>query len=288
MPMIDFDKRCAIVTGGASGVGEALVSALAARGARVAIADISLERAEAVAGRTGGDVRGYRCDVTERGDVEALAAQVQRDMGDIHFVFPNAGIGLGGTLAETDMREFAWLLDVNVLGVFHCIQVFLPLLVECARTGAPAAFVITGSDNSVAVTGAVCSAYTATKHAVLGLADTLRRDLEGSGVGVSILCPGIVNTNIWNGRSTRQERYGGAETVTREFAEMASKSMAQIGQAPDLVAHLCLEGVARGDFIIMTDPQLRDRCNDRHREIEASFDALDARMPAWSGKPQDA
>lgn len=284
--MIDFNNRCAIVTGGASGVGEALVSALVARGARVAIGDISLDRAAAVASRLGDNVRGYRCDVTERGDVEALAAQVQRDMGDIHFVFPNAGIGLGGTLAETEVREFAWILDVNVLGVFHCIQVFQPLLVERARSGAPAAFVITGSDNSVAVTEAVCSAYAATKHAVLGLADALRRDLEGSGVGISILCPGIVNTNIWNGRMTRQERYGGAETVPSEVAETAIKIMAQIGQAPDLVAHLCLEGVARGDFIIMTDPQLRDRCIGRHQEIESSFDTLDARMLDLPDKPQ--
>lgn len=273
-----FNNRNAVITGGASGIGEALAVGLAARGARVAIADISHERALASADLIGNGARGYLCDVTDQASLEALAAAVQRDFGGVNFVFANAGVATPGKLTETDPREFAWMFDVNVMGVFNTIQAFLPLLLAQAELGAPARFIATGSDNSFGITPAVCTAYTATKHAVLALMEGLRRDMDGSGVGMSILCPGVVNTRIWDGRSTRQDRYGGPEVASTEFAEKASKSMVEIGQDPALTARLCLDGVENGDFLIVADPAIRAVAAKRQDEVHAASDILDRRL----------
>ena len=247
----------------------------------MAVADISLDDAAATAAAIGGAARAYRCDVSDRSELDALASAAARDLGGVDMVFCNAGVFVGGPLTEVEPREFDWVFDVNVRGVFNTIQAFAPLLERRAAEGGQARFVLTGSENSVGLPfKGVMTAYTATKHALLALADGLRRDLEDSGVGVSIFCPGAVNTRIWDGRRARHERYGGAAPVGREAAEASAKTFAAIGQDPDLTARLCLDGVANGEFLIITDPAIRAFAEKRHREVEAALDRLDARMEA--------
>jgi len=200
------------------------------------------------------------------------------DFGRINLVFANAGVCIGGKIIDTDPKEFDWMMDVNIRGVFTTIQAFVPGLIEAAEKGQSAHFIFTGSENSLGVPpGAAASCYTATKHGVLGLADTLRRDLADTKVGVSILCPGMVDTRIWDARRTRHDRYGGTAAMPPEFAAVASKVVA-LGQKPELTAELCLEGVERRDFIITTDPKIRSFSSTRHREVDASLDLLDARL----------
>jgi NAD(P)-dependent dehydrogenase (short-subunit alcohol dehydrogenase family) len=268
-----------VITGAASGIGKALAQALAAQGAHVAVADISDDAAERTAAALGSPAKGYRCDVTDGAEVETLAKAVSRDFGRVNFVFANAGVYLNGKLPETDPKEFQWLFDVNVGGVFNTIRAFAPMLLQEAAEGRPARFVLTGSENSVGlpIVG-VNTAYTATKHAVLGMADGLRRDLEGTGVGVSILCPGAVNTEIIDSRRARQDRYGGVVTAAPEVLAASREVMARLGQDPDMTARICLEGVEQGEFVIIADPKIRLFAPARHREIEAALDVSDRRL----------
>ncbi|HKX78449.1 MAG TPA: SDR family NAD(P)-dependent oxidoreductase [Novosphingobium sp.] len=263
--MGDFDTIRAVVTGGGSGIGAALADALVARGARVASADMS-------------DAAAYRCDVTDRAELDALAAAVERDLGGVDMVFANAGVYVGGSLGDMDPREFDWLFDVNVRGVFNTVQAFLPILLRGATSGR-ARIVITGSENAVGLPSHVVNtAYTATKHALLAMADGLRRDLEGTGVGVSILCPGAVNTRLWDSRRARQDRFGGSAPVTGEPAAAAEKLIAEVGQDANVTARICLDGVAGDEFLIITDPTVRSFAERRHREVEAALDRIDARL----------
>src|SRR5437773_10492777 len=176
-----FKDSVAVVTGAASGIGKALCERLAERGARVAAADLSTEGAQATAELIGNGARAYTCDVSDRAAVCTLAAAVLRDLGSVNLVFANAGVALPGKVGDTDPREFQWLFDVNVGGLFNTIQAFLPPLLAAAAKGETAHFISTGSENSVGVPlTAPSSVYTATKHAVLGLCAGLHRDLAGT------------------------------------------------------------------------------------------------------------
>jgi NAD(P)-dependent dehydrogenase (short-subunit alcohol dehydrogenase family) len=274
--MAEEGAGIAVITGGAGGIGFAFASALAERGVRLAIADISEEKAQDAAARLGAAAKGYGCDVTCAESLERLAAAIERDFGHINWLFANAGVAIGGKLTETSTREFEWLFDVNVTGTFRTIQTFFPLLQNSADKGLPARVVFTGSENSVGLpTTGEMTAYTATKHAVLALADGLRRDLQGSGIDVSIFCPGLVNTGLWDSRRVRQDRYGGAEAMPEQEEEFVKNLFASEGQDPALTARIALEGIDRGDFLVITDPKIRSFATERHEEVEGALDTLD-------------
>lgn len=273
-----FSGAIAVITGGASGIGLSLAKALAKDGARVAIADISADRADAAAADIGASARGYRCDVSDRAAVLALAADIQHEFGDAQFVFANAGVFVLEKLHETRPADFDWLFDVNVRGVFNTIQSFAPQLLAQASRGKRCRMILTGSENSVGLPfEGIMTAYTATKHAILAMGDGLRRDLEGTGVGVTVLCPGPVNTDIWNARRVRQERYGGAEPAALEVEDAMNKVFTTFVH-PDVTAHLCLEGVVRDEFLVITDPRIRAYADQRHAEVSAALDRLDTHL----------
>ncbi len=282
--MSNFNNTVAVITGAANGIGKSLAIALADVGARVAIADVNLSRATELAEALGPKVRAYRCDVTERSQIEALAEGVINDFGQINYVFANAGVAVPGSILATDPAEFDWLLDVNIRGVFSTIQVFVPLLMKSAEAKQAAHFIITGSENSFGISNTgPSSAYTMTKQASLALAETLRRDLAESAVAVSIFCPGLVDTKLYDARRTRQDRYGGESAMPQEYAERASAAMAQ-GQDPGVTAALCLAGVANDEFLIITDPKIREFSGKRNTEINHALDIVDTRLANWMTK----
>ena len=276
--MAIFEHAVAVVTGGGSGIGKSIAAGLIARGVKVAIGDISGDAAKSAAAELGEGTRGYACDVTDRNALDGLAEKAQADLGHITLVFANAGVCISGSLLDTDPKEFDWLIDVNVKGVFATIQTFAPLLIANAAGGRQTHLTITGSENSLGVPPVgPASAYTMTKHAILGLADTARRDLAETGVGVSILCPGMVDTQLYNSRNHRQGAYGGASALPPEDLQMAKQFMAQ-GQDPELTAALCLQGMENGEFMIIADPTIRNFAEKRNREVEAALDTLDGRL----------
>lgn len=278
---VTWNGSVAVITGGASGIGRAMAEQAASRGARVAIADISEARATAVADEiraTGATACGYACDVSDRDQLYRLAERVRGDLGGVNLLFNNAGVVVTGTIEETTAEDAAWLVSVNLLGAFNGINAFLPMLREARSAGLPAHIVATGSENSLGLPPGVASFYTATKHAVFGLMDALRRDLSDSGIGVSIICPGLVNTNIYDAGRNRAEGFGGPILISAEQADAARQFMAR-GQDPQLTARLAFEGLERGDFIIVTDPTIAACARLRAEQVEAALQVAEGRSP---------
>ena len=197
--------RVAVVTGGASGIGLAMAQRLAAEGMRIVLADIErpvLARGDELA-RAGVDVLTVPADVSLAGDVEALAATTLEHFGDVHLLCNNAGVGSRGLpIAELPLEDFSWVLGVNLFGVIHGIRSFLPHLL---RNG------VGHIVNTASISGLYhlprMGPYNASKAAVVALSETLRFELEASGVGVSVLCPSWVRTNISTSDRNRPERF---------------------------------------------------------------------------------
>jgi NAD(P)-dependent dehydrogenase (short-subunit alcohol dehydrogenase family) len=237
----------AVITGAASGIGAALAEQLAARGTHVILADIELDRAEACAAAiraTGGKAVATHVDHADRASIDALAAFARATLDSIDLVVANAGVGAGGPLWSTPQRNIDWVFAINLLGPIWVAQAFLPLMIDA---GQPCRFAITGSEHSLGLPsrGGQASVYTVSKHAVLGVAETLRRDLAETQVAVSVICPAVVLTDIWNPLRTRHERFGGPRVMER-------RASTEPGLTPAEAATRILDGFDAGEFYVFT------------------------------------
>lgn len=237
----------AVITGAASGIGAALADYLAARGTHVILADIDADRAETVASAIrakGGTATACSVDHADRSSIEALAGFAKAELESIDLVVANAGVGAGGPLWSTPQRNIDWVMAVNLMGPIWMAQAFVPLLIEADR---PSRFALTGSEHSLGLParGGQASIYTVSKHAVLGVAETLRRDLAETQVEVSIICPAVVLTEIWNPLRTRHDRFGGPRIMER-------RTSTEPGLTPDEAAARILDGFDAGEFYIFT------------------------------------
>lgn len=268
--METFSGRNAVITGGASGIGLAIAEALVAEDAGVAIADVNLEAAEAAAGQLGERARAYRCDVTKLADIEALAASAWNDFGAIDLLFNNAGVMPGAApLTATEANDLRWVYEVNVFGAWNVCQVFTRRFTE---QGTLAHIVNTGSENSLCALAPMMAAYNSSKHAVLGFTDILRQELPGH-IGISLLCPGIVKTALSSSVEARPAEFGGPKQNL--LGEM------QVGMEPREVARRCLEGIRRGDFLIVTHYATRYLAAERCSEVMQAFDSQTEEYDGW-------
>ncbi|MET0895958.1 MAG: SDR family NAD(P)-dependent oxidoreductase, partial [Acidimicrobiia bacterium] len=257
----------AVVTGAASGIGRGIAEAFARRGADVVVADIEADRAAEVASTL--EVGGTRaiavgCDVTDASSIEDLAARAWEELGHVDVLVNNAGVFSSSPFLSIDEANARWVLDVNVMGVFFGCQVFGRRFVE---QGTPAHIVNTGSENSLGMPHTNAAMYTATKHAVLALSDVLRNELPDF-IGVSILCPGVVASDLQTATRNRHERYGGPTPSGR-----SNGAPTGFGLTPDVVGERVAEGVERGDFYIVTHPPVVELASERWDEISAAFAA---------------
>ena len=269
---MEIAGKVAVVTGGASGIGRGIGRALAARGADVVVADVDAARARDVASelaRSGVRSIGVACDVTDRQSVEALAERAWTEMGHVDILCNNAGVGTLAPIADIPLRDAEWIFAVNFWGVVHGCQVFVPRFIAAGR---PAHVVNTGSEHSLGVPFPGMGLYTASKHAVLGLSDVLRREVADHGIGVSILCPGVVRTDIWNAGRSRPERFGGPQQSPAQFARLFDT-----GMDPNDVGRLVATGIQAGDFFILSHREVRKVAEARSRDVLAAFDAADRR-----------
>jgi NAD(P)-dependent dehydrogenase (short-subunit alcohol dehydrogenase family) len=259
------DGKVVVVTGGGAGIGAGLAREAAARGARaVAVIDVDGDRATSVADEVGG--RAYSCDVSSYDAVGALAEAITADLGTPTLVCANAGVnGPPGPAIRLTPGDVEWVLGVNLRGVWNTCAVFGWLL----RTAGDGWLLTTGSEHSLGVPHLGSAIYTATKHAVLGLSDVLRRELAGT-VGVSILCPGLVSTQLWNSGRLRPQELGGPLE-----AAAGTDGLMRQGMDPALVARLAFDGIEREAFVIATHPHARAYASERWDEVRAAFDHLD-------------
>jgi NAD(P)-dependent dehydrogenase (short-subunit alcohol dehydrogenase family) len=274
--MSDFRGLTAVVTGGGSGIGRSLSHELARLGATVVVADIESERADSVAKDLegyGGVALGTRCDVTSIESVEELRALTVETYGGLNILCNNAGVGIAGTLDAIAPSDFAWVFEVNVFGIYYGVRTFAPLLREARQRGEFAHVLNTASEHALGIPPWVppSTAYSASKHAALGLSDGLRRDFSPDGIGVSVLCPSWVTTDIWDAGRNRPDRLGGPKYAPPEYRDR----LAAIGQDPDTTARIALAGVLRNQFLIVTDDKLESFVRARFEETTASVRAIE-------------
>jgi NAD(P)-dependent dehydrogenase (short-subunit alcohol dehydrogenase family) len=263
------------VSGGAAGIGLSLGRIAAERGAGVVLADIEegvAEQAAASLRADGARAFGLRCDVTDYDEVTQAIEQSVEKLGQLNLICANAGVGLSATLENTSVADFAWVMEVNVYGVFAVARAGAAYLRVAAASGQRAHILVTGSENSLGLPAHVpaMTAYQTSKYALLGLTDCMRRDLAPSGVDVTILCPSYVATEGWNARRSRPPRFGGPQQADPAFRQ----ALHQIGQDPDEVARMAYAGIDRGDEIIVTSPVSKACADVRAAQVERAFAQL--------------
>ncbi len=267
--------QVAVITGGASGIGLALAHRFAAEGMRIVLADIErpvLERAGEELTRAGADVLTLPTDVSLAEEVEVLAAMTMDHFGDVHLVCNNAGVGSRGlTVADLPLDDFTWVIGVNLFGVIHGIHAFLPRL----RANGVGHIVNTASISCFSHLPRMAP-YNASKAAVIALSETLRFELdaEGSGIGVSVLCPSWVRTNISTSDRNRPERF----SYTIESAQMEEAAqykarrrtqLATLALDPAAIADQVCDAVQHDRFYVLTHPESIPALEERFGRIVA-------------------
>jgi NAD(P)-dependent dehydrogenase (short-subunit alcohol dehydrogenase family) len=254
-----IDKVC-VVTGGGSGIGRALARRFAAAGVRVAIGDVELDALAASVAELGGDgdrVVGVPCDVRSVDWMQRLRHETVQRFGGVHLVCLNAGVAPVGRLLETPLAVWDWVLDVNLRGVINGVHVFAPLLVEQGAGH----IVCTASAAGVSDTPTM-GPYGATKHAVVGLAAALRAELAERGVGVSVLCPGLINTRIFESERNRPDSMEDPSTDNATQQEYRAL-LAATGAPPEQVAEVVYRAVLDNQFFVFPtadlDPLIESR-----------------------------
>jgi NAD(P)-dependent dehydrogenase (short-subunit alcohol dehydrogenase family) len=278
--MKDLHGRTAVVTGGASGIGRALVERFAAEGMQVVASDVDqagLDATVASVEALGGTAIGVRADVSRREEVEALAAAAVDAFGAVHLVCNNAGVVIGGRVEELTEAEWRWVIDVDLWGPVHGVRVFLPLL-EAQGEGHLVSTASTSGLGAPVFNGP----YSVAKAGVIALMETVRRELDdrGSPVGASVLVPGPVATPLI-ARSASQAR--GAVTDRSETDEgrrfdEVSGTLLEIGVGPDAVAGMVVDAVRTNRFWVLTHPEWAGVMR-RRTEAMLTTGELTARAP---------
>jgi NAD(P)-dependent dehydrogenase (short-subunit alcohol dehydrogenase family) len=246
-----FAGRVAVITGAASGIGLALAERAAREGMSVVMADIETGALDAAADRVrslGARVAAQRVDVSNEADVDSLARRAYEEFGAVHLLCNNAGVLHRERAAwEFSLADWKWVFDVNVWGVVHGIQSFVPRMLA---SGEPGHIVNTASMAGLITGGMGTAVYDASKHAVLSLSESLYRDLvvRQSRVSASVLCPGAVDTNIFTAERNRPTSIGAAEGEPPQ-----SRGAAGAGDMlkPEQMADSVFEAVRENRFYVL-------------------------------------
>ena len=259
---MDLRGKAAVVTGGASGIGRALAIRFAREGANVVVADLDAAGMESVAAEARGlgvKALTVRTDVSELPQVEALATRAFEAFGSVHLLCNNAGVAAWGGLESASHRDWQWVLGVNLWGVIHGVEAFVPRMI--AR-GEPGHIV-----NTASMAGLVASkglgVYNTSKYAVVGLSETLAKDLKPYRIGVSVLCPMGVQTRIRESErnrpaALRNERAEGGEPV-----ELIGRYLAS-----DTVAEMVLAAIRSNELYVITHDEALEPLRRRAERLE--------------------
>ncbi len=268
--------KVAVITGGASGIGLATAKALAARGTNLVLADIetpALEKAAASLASSGVKIESVTCDVSNLADVQRLADLAFDTMGAVHIVFNNAGVAVGGPIAEMKHSDWDWIIKVNLWGPIHGIEAFLSRLMAQKTEG----HILFTASFAGLVPNEGLGPYCVSKYGVVALAEVLRRELRSYDIGVSVLCPMRIATNIGNSERNRPADLGGPNDSPQvQSQDESNRNMAGRVLNVDDVAAMILDAMAANRLYILPHEESRKSIRRRFERIDKTFDEQEA------------
>ena len=283
MPMKDVEGKVAFITGGNSGIGLGIARAFTDAGMKVAITyrtQSHLDEAMKYLKGAGDRVHAINLDVTDRAAMEKAAAETVQVFKKVHVLVNNAGVGVIGGLSSATYDDWDWGMSVNLTGVFNGIRSFLPRIQSHGEGGQ----VVATSSLAGLLGHGPAGVYTASKFAVVGMMEALRNELEGTNIGVSVFCPGIVNTNIGQSARNRPSTMpdAGFKPDPKMMAQMQAAMKDMRGPPPGMDAleagQRVLRGVRNNDLYILTTPEFEKEFQARGEAIVASL-PTDVNMP---------
>jgi NAD(P)-dependent dehydrogenase (short-subunit alcohol dehydrogenase family) len=280
--MKDLARQTAFVTGAASGIGLGIATALSQAGVKVMLCDIEEEAlAKTVADLklTNADVDSVRADVSLKAELQAAADATVARYGKIHILVNNAGVGGGGGYGRWTDASWNWTLGVNLMSVIWGIEIFGPLIEAHGEGGQ----IVSTASIAGLISGANPS-YNVTKYGVVALSEGLRVTLAPRAIGVSVLCPGFVRTQIMNSRRNVPQRFADAledpptEGPRAEFVKVLNERVSK-GIDPLYIGELVREGIENDWPYIFTDTEFEPLIDDRFAAIKQGFDRVRGRQP---------
>ena len=259
--MKDLAGKTAVITGGASGIGLCMARAFGAEGMRLVLADVeepALDRAVGELSQAGHEAIGVRCDVAKYDQVEALAQAAVARFGRVHVVCNNAGVSITGPIFRMSLDDWRWVYDVNLWGVIHGIKAFVPMLMEHGEEAHVINTASLASFNGIGDHAPYCSS----KAAVLSVSQALYSEMAAfdTKIGVSVVCPGMVDTAInksWRNRPKSDAAWSDRESADDQFVAGSEKFQAA-GVTPEQIASLALDAMRQNRFYVFNGDNWRD------------------------------
>lgn len=264
---MQIQEKAAFVTGAASGIGFEIARALGLAGARVMLIDLDNTKVNAAVDSLKADgitAIGQTCDVSDEAAMRAAADAALAAFGGVDILVNNAGVSLGGETGSIPLEDWRWIIDINLMGVVHGTEIFTPILK--ARGGG---HIINTASMAGHWASPGLSPYCATKFAVVGLSESQRIELEPHNIGVSVLCPGFVRTNIHNAHLNRPS----GETYDDPEGLAAMTAFVENGMSPQTVGGLVVDAIRDNRLYIFTDPGMGAAIDVRRDIIQADYAA---------------
>lgn len=276
--MENLEGRGAVVVGGGGGIGRGIALALAAEGTRVLVADLDAGSAEGVRDEitaAGGEAHARQVDATDPASLEWLAADAAKSLGQVHLLVNTVGVITDAGVTTADEDVWRWFIELHLMSLVHVVNAFLPVL---RASDDEAHIVITSSISGLLAlppsqTGGLnTGVYRVLKHAVVGYGAMLRQEVAPDGIGVSVLCPGLVDTNLdANSARRRPDRFGGPAPEPRELEVSNLVSM-----KPENVGPIVVKGVKADRLYIFTHPEFVKPMRRHQEQVLDDFAFFDA------------
>lgn len=286
----DFKGKTAVLTGAGSGFGLECARIGAKLGMNLVLVDVQQDALDTAAREmesAGAQVQAFRLDVSSADQMEAMGRAVQQRFGAPHFVFNNAGVGSGGLIWENSVKDWEWVMGVNVMGVVHGVRVFTPMMLDAAKKD-PAwqGHIVNTASMAGLLAPPNMGVYNVSKHAVVALSETLYQDLTlvTDQIGASVLCPFFVATGIGQSHRNRPAELRDDKPTKSQLIQQAMTGKAVDSgkvSAAD-VAQLVFDGIAKNQFYIYSHPKAIKSVQTRMEDV------LQARNPTdpFADKPE--